>query len=232
MPAAADEVGEQDDVESAPVDAAHEQGDARIGVEADCRDRDDGDGHHHKRLRKSVAPVPAGVVALERHPVHRLPVGTADEPLHDGFHEDGREAGPHSADFPEFPVGATLACPAIVEGAVQYEQPELGRDDQRDHVQGEVAAACGEGCETQQRAEKSDQVDGNGEAREIEEEKLEELKPLSEVKAVEVAPNDEAGRVERPGAALLVEVGYVVRRVLRHSAHDRQIKATPAAPKR
>ena len=98
-------------------------------------------------------------------------------------------------------------------------------------MQGEVAAACGEGCETQQRAEKSDQVDGNGEAREIEEEKLEELKPLSKVEAVEVAPNDEAGRVERPGAALLVEVGYVVRRVLRHSAHDRQIKATPPAPK-
>ena len=90
VPAAADEVGEQDDVEGAPVDAADEQGDARVGVEAHCGDRDDGEGHHDDRLGKRVAPVPARVVALECHPVHRLPVRTADEPLHNGFHEDRR----------------------------------------------------------------------------------------------------------------------------------------------
>ena len=70
----------------------------------------------------------------------------------------------------------------------------------------------------------------HGEARDVREVQLEELQALPPLEAADderVLPDQQARGVERPRAALLVEVRQVLGRDLADRAHDRDVEPAP-----
>ena len=232
VPAAEHEPGECARGDDSPVAGGDQHHRPRQAIQHDPDDERDRNRAREDEVRQGLTPVDAGLGRLAGHPVQRAPVRAVRDRLDTADHVRRRETDPHHLDAPHRPERPPLRLAAVAERIVEHEQPQFGDERVREQVLDALKRRRVQRQHPDAGERRHRDVDEGRERMQVEEERLRERETLAEAQALRLAPHHQANAVDRPGTALLDDVGHVLRAVLTDGTDDRDVAPAPPAPQR